>query len=96
MPSRKPTTLDPGSISWGTMRTEDIMPRLLGVMSGLRLTRAERHRFQHIHRHWEEYEPETQEWCLDDLFTIANDHCPEEHYCGAHPDDGADYGVWKP
>jgi hypothetical protein len=92
--TRKSTILDPGSISWGTMKTEDVLPRLLVVVSELRLTRGERRVVQRIERQWTTYGDEVQEWCLDDLFTIANDHCPEGHYCNAHPNDGADYGVW--
>lgn len=93
--TRKPTILVPGSISWGTMKTEDVLPRLLLAVAELRLTRGERRTVQRIDKHWTTYEDETQEWCLDDLFTIADNHCPEDHYCGAHPDDGADYGVWE-
>jgi hypothetical protein len=92
--TRKPTILDPGSISWGTMQTKDILPRLLVAVSDLRLTRGERRTVQRIERHWTTYEDEIQEWCLNDLFTIADNHCPDNHCCGAHPDDGADFGVW--
>lgn len=30
----------------------------------------------------------------EDLWDIANAHCPDYCYFGAHPGDGADYGVW--
>jgi len=32
---------------------------------------------------------------LNDLSNKLNDLCPQDHYFGSHPDNGADFGVWK-
>lgn len=48
----KPTTLPLGTISSGTLRTEDLLPAMLEVLEPLRLTRAERALIRQTRQFW--------------------------------------------
>lgn len=103
-------TLPIGSISTGTLRTEDLLPTLLDELSALRLTRTERATVRDIRKRMdaaEQVEPEAGErepvdyFETDDaeddyatLCDIANNHVPAYCYFGSHEGDGADMGVW--
>lgn len=93
---RKPTTLQPGSYSAGTMRPEDLIPCFVSVCQDLRLTRTERQQVNQIIRESaldDFWERDADDACTE-LFDILNNHCPDYCYFGASEGDGADYGCW--
>lgn len=84
------------SVSWGTMRSEDLIPKFLGVLK------------QYAPDNYDAYvkanpevldlkgmDDETLGWVVDELFDELDKIAPEGTYFGAHPDDGADYGFWS-
>lgn len=99
----KPTTLCTGTISEGTLRTEDLIDALLPELEQLRLTRAERIEVREIRAHvdratdptdpdWDQ--DEERDWDYDALCQIADAHVPAYSYFGALDGDGACIGVW--
>ena len=95
----------PGTVSHGTMRTEDLIPSFLSVAESHRLSRADRARVRKIQATMKEHEErdtfesywtsEEAEYDLEALFDILETIAPARHYFGAHPGDGADYGFWE-
>lgn len=85
-----------GSVSSGTMRTEDLIPSFLWEAKRLRLTRDERTTVKAIERRNEAEIYDDDDACddLDELFSILDAHSLPYFYFGAHPGDGADYGWW--
>lgn len=88
-----------GTIISGTMRNEDVIPALFSYagedykipIKELDSFRAEIKTIQ-IRGDWDsEYASEV---CLG-LFDILTEYVPEGYYCGSHPGDGADYGIWR-
>ena len=98
--------MEPGSISHGTMRNEDVLPKLMSA-----LFKEDPQKARQI---WQEnpeflealcdkecgkdnswWESEDANYIADELFDVMNDYAPEGHYFGSHPGDGSDYGYWK-
>jgi hypothetical protein len=98
MRTTKPTTLDLGSVSCATMRPEDLIPVFLDLATSLRLSRSERRHVAEITRAAEQEEYYRSDDAADEdlatLFDVLEAHTPDYTYFGAHPGDGADYGVW--
>lgn len=105
MERRKQTRLGIGSVSSGTMRPEDLIPEFLAVADGLRLSRADRQTVRDIARAEREPGYYGSDGCpggpdvdpaedLDTLFDLLGNYVPDYCTFGAHPGDGADYGVW--
>ena len=94
----KKTTLDIGSVSSCTMRTEDLIPAFVWECNHLRLSRSERATVREIEKRMrapDYYDSEDSDYDLnEDPFTILDSHCPPYCYFGAHEGDGSDYGVW--
>lgn len=100
---------EPGSVSWGTMRPEDLIPRFVEVLDALKESESlsntpDPKRFgtlddllggieQRIKAD-EYYESEACSYDLDALFDALNDYAPPDCYFGAHEGDGANYGFW--
>ena len=88
-----------GTIISGTMRNEDVIPALLAYMEnypevhqGTLVTIKDEVRSIEIREDWDsEYASEV---CLG-LFDGITEHLPEGYYCGSHPGDGSDYGIWR-
>ena len=88
-----------GTIISGTMRNEDVIPALLAylecypkVHQGTLVTIKDEVRSIEIREDWDsEYASEV---CLG-LFDGITEHLPEGYYCGSHPGDGADFGIWR-
>ena len=94
----KKTVLELGSYSSGTMREEDLIPTFLFACRGLRMSRADRKTVTEIRRSEAKADYYENELLasedLQTLFDILNNYTPNYCYFGAHPGDGADYGVW--
>lgn len=94
---KRDKTLDIGSYSSGTMREEDLIPTFLSVADGLRLSRADRKEVNRIARAAnaeDYYESDDASEDCQTLFDVLGNYTPDYCYFGAHPGDGADYGVW--
>ncbi len=81
MNTTKPFQL--GSISTGTLKTEDLILVFETEMTDL--GKDELHT---------DFSGMTDEEYLEKLSQILNDICPPFVYFGAHPGDGADFGFW--
>lgn len=92
-------TLPVGSVSSGTMLNQDIIPALLGALDRLDEIKKE-HIMSISDIKIESQQPgyyEDGDRPYEDcntLMDILDEYCPEGHYFGAHPGDGADYGCW--
>ena len=87
-----------GSISHGTMRPQDLIPRFLKVAESLGARFAIHKKTLHCaliagenHSYWTSEESDLD---LISLFNALDDVAPAGHYFGAHPGDGSDYGFW--
>ena len=100
-------TIEPGSISHGTMRECDLIPTFMGVLRDFSPAQAARITDEHgdafIQRCSDpkglDYslikEMERQGYLVEDLFDALDAIAPEGCYFGAHPGDGSDYGFWE-
>jgi hypothetical protein len=85
-----------GSISHGTLRSEDLVPALADELRRLRgalpLTLAREVRAFNAGKY------DTDHGCdvelINDLCDALNGYAPDYCYFGAHPGDGADFGFW--
>ena len=79
-----------GSVSTGTLRTEDLLPVFVEIATnlGIRIMDgAGDHLLSHDPGHRDYVD-------IDDLIGYINNACPPFVYFGAHPGDGADFGFW--
>lgn len=94
----------PGSVSWGTMRTQDLIPKFLDVLRQLDspyyeafvsspFPRIPEDAWDDENHSW--WESEEAHYLLDELFDALDAHAPDGHYFGSHPGDGCDYGFWE-
>lgn len=92
---------DIGSVSSGTMRTEDLLGAFADELK-YHLKRNERTRGldkrakRKLIREARTVDPDTEEAgdIVDALFDALDEFSPPYVIFGAHPDDGADYGYW--
>lgn len=83
-----------GSISSGTMRTEDLIPAFAAELDYLGgCTRGERKLINEANR-LTDYESLAASDILDELFIALDERAPAYGYFGSHEGDGADYGFW--
>lgn len=89
-------TAQPGSVSHGTLRTEDLIPRFLDVLKELDPDRheAESYAYGHDVACGLASVEENDANMLESLFDVLNEYAPVGHYFGAHPGDGSDFGFW--
>ena len=78
MTTHKPFQL--GSISTGTLKTEDLITNLMHSVEDSSMLGAQ----------WSGHGEED----LQVLIDVLQDQCPLFVYFGAHPGDGADFGFW--
>jgi hypothetical protein len=94
-----------GTVSHGTMRPQDLIPAFLDALADVDPAAYEQYMlmpFGPIPAHVQD-EGDTSDWwqsddaryLLEELFDALNDAAPEDHYFGAHPGDGSDYGFWQ-
>lgn len=78
------------TISHGTMRPEDLIPKFLEVLEELNPKVGE------SAKRWNELAiQEAQSQFLSELFDLLDQEAPEGFYFGSHPGDGSDYGFWQ-
>lgn len=82
MTTTKPFQL--GSVSSGTLRTEDLLPVFAAAV-----LRLEPETFMHSAQN-----PFPDDEQLAFFEHVLENLCPPFVYFGAHPDDGADFGFW--
>lgn len=88
-----------GSISTGTMRSEDLIPTFLTELGYMKpLKREHAKLIGEIEKRMESadyYESGDAETDLnEDLFDALGEYAADYFYFGSHPGDGADYGFW--
>lgn len=96
-----------GSVSWGTMRSQDLLPAFSDALRGL-----DPKAYQKLsapdsdsdlaawlstplaadNDPW--WDSEACSFIMEDLFDALDECAPEGHYFGAHPSDGAHFGFW--
>jgi len=88
----KSRLLSLGSISEGTLRTEDLLEAIASELSPLRLSRAHRKLVNEAGR----IDPESDEAgdLLQELCDAAESYLPPYAYLAMHKHDGACFGVW--
>jgi hypothetical protein len=87
------TYLPIGSYSWGTMRTDDLLPKFLSALHAVAPDKAKPLQ-EEYDQLCEGEDDEGKEYLIDELFDLLNAHCPPYTYFGANEGDGSDYGVW--
>ena len=88
---------DIGSVSSGTMGTEDLIETFLGTLHDL-----DSPNHADLLQEWENmsasdiqtYEEANSDFLNETLFDALQEHAPPYCYFGAHPGDGADFGFW--
>lgn len=101
----KTRLLSPGSVSHGTLRAEDILPRFISVLfetdpsrargfwnSNVEFLTALCDKEAGVKNPW--WESEAASWTAEELTDILEEYVPEGFFFGAHPGDGSDFGVW--
>lgn len=91
-----------GTISHGTLNPDDLIPTLLSYLKGmgensivpLHLWPKLSKRAEGIEALVVEPKIDPQE-VVEELFDAIDEFLPEGFYCGAHPGDGSDFGIWK-
>lgn len=103
----KKQTAEPGAVSSDTMRPRDLIPKFLCKLDCLDQTACNKieQKYKHLF-HKIPLDENTQDtlsdddhheinYLLEELFDTLDEYAPDNHYFGAHPDDGACYGFWK-
>lgn len=92
------------SVSWGTMRDEDLIPAFIEV---LRLADPEKAdalndeyeslalTFDKYGSHFNDESREVAPYLTETLFDALEQIAPLGCYFGSHPGDGTDYGFWE-
>ena len=98
------TQFDLGTISEGTLKTEDIGNNLIWHMERLDLDTNDLNILKKLKREFsaeidrleesEEEYSEKLEYIFDETKEIADNYTPDYCYLGMHQGDGADFGVW--
>ena len=91
MPTASTADLKDRSISTGTLRAEDIFPRLVNVLKIYDPQRAAQYDNVDI----SQLDTEKLDDMMDNLFNDMDAIAPEGCTFGSHPGDGADLGFWS-
>ena len=91
-----------GTISHGTLNPDDLIPTLLTYLKDMgKNSIVPLHLWPELGRKAEgiealRIEPDIDpQEVVEDLFDAIQEFLPEGFYCGAHPGDGSDFGIWK-
>lgn len=89
-----------GSVSTGTMRTEDLMPAFADELSTLEMSEtgvnllADVEKFLGSPEALPGWDSEEAQWLMQELFDELDNHAPLHMRFGSHDGDGADFGFW--
>lgn len=88
-----------GSVSWGTHRHQDLIPRFLDVLRYFDKELGEEFAQDIPAEVWDDEEhewwySEEAAYLLDDLIYAIDEFAPEGYFFGTHPGDGSDFGFW--
>ena len=92
--------LSVGTISWGTLRNQDLIPSFMDVLLDHDLSTAHalqkeyREVFQNIDNDEFMATSEDATYLVEALFEALNEIAPPFHYFGATAGDGSDFGFW--
>lgn len=87
-----------GSISHGTLRTEDLLDAFAGEIDGCKLSRAQRKLVNEAHA-WLAQDEDTRDdengsTMVEELSDVLNELAPPYVYFGTLEGDGSDFGFW--
>lgn len=96
-------TIEIGSVSWGTMRTEDLLPTFLGELQRLDpdvvtriVTEYGVYLDHNLLSDWIRDNPDDADIMLhESVWEALNELAPPYMYFGSSECDGADYGWWS-
>ena len=97
MKRSKTRYLPVGEVSSGTLRPEDLIPAMLDLLAGVRLSKADRATVCAIERDSGREGYYDEDECDEDfsaLYDLANNYAPPYCYVGSTEGDGACIGVW--
>ena len=88
-----------GSISSGTLRTEDLLPAFLDTLAALIEDAADHKTLRTEAATWLDTEEDKRDAdagtnIVDELLSLLDEYAPAYAYFGAHEGDGADFGFW--
>lgn len=84
------------TVSWGTHRPDDLIPKFLAVLKEYGKEAYDKYVSENPEvEDWKKLDDETKGWVVDELFDLLDGIAPEDCYFGAHPGDGADFGFWQ-
>lgn len=89
-----------GSVSSGTMRTEDLLDAFADELECLDTDKAHAQLIEDARKYLENDQDESDPdgdigaEIVDEMFSAMNEFAPPFGHFGAHPGDGADYGFW--
>lgn len=84
-------TYPAGTVSHGTLRSEDLRGPLYRALRSLNKESA----LEHVEEYGPEPEGEDLDESIEDLFNRLNEVAPPGTYFGSHPGDGTDFGFWS-
>lgn len=84
------------SVSSGTLKSEDLIPKFLGVLKTYGKDKYDKYIKENPEvEDWENLDDETMGWVVDELTDLLNEIAPDGCYFGASEGDGADFGFWS-
>lgn len=84
------------SVSSGTLKSEDLIPKFLGVLKTYGKDKYDKYIKENPEvEDWENLDEETMGWVVDELTDLLNEIAPDGCYFGASEGDGADFGFWS-
>ena len=94
--------LNPGSyVDYASLRNQDLIPAFIEILDELnddiyvQTTLAEIGKIVVTYSDSSFWDSEVCIEVCNDLIERLNEFVPENHYFGAHPGNGSDFGVWE-
>lgn len=90
--SAKPKYLPLGEVSHGTLKSEDIIPKLLEAADRVHMSKADRSRADLLREEFNsgQYDPDL----MVEIMDLLTRYCPPYAYFGANEGDGSCFGCW--